>query len=115
MFLDIYRVVHLLGVFYSSQCDFKVQAYSDVDWGTCIDTRRSLTGFCVFLGSGLLSWKCKKQPTVVASSAEAEYRAMSLTTRELVWISHLLNDFTRELVWISDFQITVQLPFPLFC
>lgn len=94
-----------LGVFYSSSCDFSVRGFSDVDWGNCKESRRSITGYCVFLGTDLLSWRCKKQPTVAASTAEVEYRALSITTRELVWISYLLQDF----------HITPALPFPLYC
>lgn len=94
-----------LGVFYSAHCDFKLQAFSDADWGTCVDSRRSLTGYCIFFGSGLVSWKCKKQPTVASSTAEAEYRAMSLTTRELVWLSYLFHDFL----------VPLDLPIPLHC
>ena len=57
--------------------------YSDADWGTCKSSARSLTGFCVFLGQSLVSWKTKKQKTVAKSSVEAEYRAMSATVSEL--------------------------------
>lgn len=45
-----------LGVFYPSSCDFTVHAFSDADWGTCSDSRRSITRYCVFLGSGFISW-----------------------------------------------------------
>ncbi|KAL0459159.1 UNVERIFIED_CONTAM: Retrovirus-related Pol polyprotein from transposon RE1 [Sesamum latifolium] len=66
--------------------------YSDADWASCLDTRRSLSGFCIFLGSAIISWKTKKQHTVSRSTAEAEYRSMASTTCELIWIYNLLGD-----------------------
>ena len=46
----------------------------------------------MFIGSNLISWKCKKQDVVVRSNAEAEYRAMALTTCELIWLKHILQE-----------------------
>jgi hypothetical protein len=40
-------------------------AYSDADWAGCPDTRRSTTGFCVYLGDNLISWSAKRQLTVL--------------------------------------------------
>ncbi|CAH9088823.1 unnamed protein product [Cuscuta epithymum] len=67
-----------------------VIAYSDVDWAGCPDTSRSTTGFDVFLGSNLVSWKSKKQPTVSKSSTEAEYRAVAYTVQDTLHIRSVL-------------------------
>ncbi|KAF5472256.1 hypothetical protein F2P56_008991, partial [Juglans regia] len=80
------------GIFLSAHSPLHLKAYSDSDWGGCIDTRKSITGFTVFLGDSLISWKSKKQPTVSRSSAESEYRALASTTCELQWLNYLLAD-----------------------
>lgn len=58
-----------------------------------MDTRQSTIGFGVFLGDSLVSQKSKRQYVVSRSSTEAEYRAMAITTTELVWLQELVSDF----------------------
>ncbi|KAL0379047.1 UNVERIFIED_CONTAM: Retrovirus-related Pol polyprotein from transposon RE2 [Sesamum radiatum] len=93
------------GLFFSVGAPTDLIAYCDADWASCVDTRRSLTGFCIFLGSAIISWKTKKQQTVSRSTAEVEYRSLASTTCELVWISNLL----------TDLHIPVTTPIPLLC
>ncbi|KAJ4706296.1 Retrovirus-related Pol polyprotein from transposon TNT 1-94 [Melia azedarach] len=93
-----------LGLFFSSNSCLTLQAYCDANWGNCPMTRRSTTGYCVFLGDSLISWKAKKQKTVSRSSSEVEYRSMAAATCELTWLRFLLNDL----------QVSIR-PAQLFC
>lgn len=68
----------------------KLVSYTDADWGGCPDTRRSTSGYCVFLGDNLLSWSAKRQPTLSRSSAEAEYRGVANVVSESCWLRNLL-------------------------
>ncbi|KAK9740025.1 hypothetical protein RND81_03G005500 [Saponaria officinalis] len=94
-----------VGLFYKSDLELKVTCFCHADWGTCAYSGRSLTGYCVFLETSLISWKTKKQNTVSKSSAESEYRSMSHTSSELVWIRELLHDL----------QVQISLPTILYC
>ncbi|KAG7578814.1 GAG-pre-integrase domain [Arabidopsis thaliana x Arabidopsis arenosa] len=93
------------GLFYAADSEICLNAFADADWGTCQDTRRSVSGYCVYLGKSLISWKSKKQQTVSRSSTEAEYRSMANATCELLWLSQLLRDL----------KVQVRTPAKLFC
>jgi hypothetical protein len=67
-------------------------AYSDADWAGCPDTRKSTSGFCIFLGNNLVSWSSRRQPTVSRSIAEAEYRAVANVIAESCWLRQLLQE-----------------------
>ena len=72
-------------MFFPVDSDLQLKAICDADWVGCPDTRKSLTGYCVFLGDALISWRSEKQGIVSKSSAEVEYRSMATTTCEVTW------------------------------
>ncbi|KAI3729916.1 hypothetical protein L6452_18588 [Arctium lappa] len=78
------------GLHLTKSPEHKLIAYTDADWAGCPNTRRSTSGYCVYLGDNLLSWSSKRQPTISRSSAEAEYRGVANVVSETCWIRNLL-------------------------
>ncbi|GKE23011.1 ribonuclease H-like domain-containing protein [Tanacetum coccineum] len=75
----------------------QLTAYTNADWAGCLVTRRSTSGYCMFLGDNLLSWSAKRQLTLSRSSAEAEYRGVANVVAETVWIRNLLLELHAPL------------------
>jgi hypothetical protein len=89
----------------SSTSTLELRAYSDASYARNSTDRRSVTGFCVFLGDSLISWKSKKQSVVSLSSTEAEYRAMASISKEIIWLRWLL----------ADMGVLIPHPTPMYC
>nr|GEX25358.1 ribonuclease H-like domain-containing protein [Tanacetum cinerariifolium] len=82
-------------LFSSSTTD--LVAYSNADWAGCPTTRRSTSGYCVFLVNNLLFWSSKRQSTLSHSSAEAEYRGVANVVAETCWLRNLLRELHNPL------------------
>ena len=77
-------------LFFPTSSPLHIFAYSDANWVGCPDTRLFVSGWCMFLGDSLISWKSKKQARVSKSSTESEYHAMSTACSEIVWLCGIL-------------------------
>lgn len=92
------RILHYLkfssdfGLFIRLSSSTQLSVYSDADWAGSPDDHKSTSGYCIYYGHNLISWRSKKQPTVARSSteAEAEYRAVDHATAETLWLLSLL-------------------------
>ena len=93
------------GLLFRKGGTLEIVAYSDADYAGSVVDRKSTTGFSVFLGDNLISWRSKKQNVVSRSSAESEYRAMAQTAAELMWVRTVLHDL----------QVKVSSPMTMMC
>lgn len=69
---------------------FNLAGYANLDWAKDIEDQRSTSGYSFQVGSSTISWKSKKQPTVLLSSTEAEYKAPSNACKEGLWLWNML-------------------------
>jgi hypothetical protein len=94
----VYRILRYLkgtpgrGIWFRKNGHLNLEGYCDADWASSRDDRRSTSGYCVFVGGNLVSWRSKKQVVVARSTAEAEYRAMALGLCEMLWLKSLLKE-----------------------
>lgn len=70
----------------------QIAAFTDADWGSNRDDRRSIGAYIVKIGCGSVSWKSKKQTCVALSSTEAEYMALCQAAKESIWMVDFLRD-----------------------
>ncbi|XP_071713207.1 uncharacterized mitochondrial protein AtMg00810-like [Rutidosis leptorrhynchoides] len=101
------------GLFIPASNTFNLHAYCDSDWAKCPISRRSVSGYYIFLGSSLISWQSKKQTVVSRSSTEAEYRSMADCTCEITWLKCLLRDFNIHLTLQPMFAVIMNQPLHL--
>ena len=94
---------------------WKITMYVDSDYGTDVDTRRSRAGFVIYLNKNLIAFNSTLQrgqdlekkypglilpktamdnepmPSMATATCGAEYMALSLAVKELIWIYMLLK------------------------
>lgn len=77
------------GILFLSSETNELLVYSDADYASDMDTRRSTSGSVFIYGGGAISWNSTRQKSVSASTTESEYIAASLCVRELTWLKVL--------------------------
>lgn len=66
--------------------------YTDSDFQSDRDQRKSTSGYVFTVGGGAVSWRSVKQKCIADSTMEAEYVAASEAAKEAVWLRNFLLD-----------------------
>ena len=82
---------------------WKIVAYCESDFGGDKNSRNSVSGFCIYVGSYFASWRSQPQQSISLLSTNAEYYAVSKVRTEIIFIKNLL-EFLRVKI---EFPITV--------
>lgn len=107
------------GLHISPALNLSLIGFSDADWACCPDDRKSVAGYCVFMGDTLISWSSKKQSVVARSSTESEYRALAQLTAELTWLQGLLKEMKisikgAPILWCDNLSASALASNPIY-
>ncbi|OWY97683.1 hypothetical protein PHMEG_00031731, partial [Phytophthora megakarya] len=86
-----------LGIVYNgNKGKVELTAYTDVDWGSNLGDRRSVSGTMMMISGAPGVFRSKYQRTVALISAEAEYIVLGQCTQEVLWTRTMLKDLGHE-------------------
>lgn len=108
-----------LGILLQKENNLEVHGYTNADWASNPNDRRSTAGYFTFVGGNLVTLHGKKQKVVVLSSAEAEFHGIKSGITEILWLRRLLTEigfspsgkslmYCRNKATISIFENPVQ-------
>ena len=71
--------------------EFRIRGKADSNFATCKETRKSVTGYCVWLEDSLVAVKSGMQKIVALSVTEAEVIALVQCVQEMIYIKKVLE------------------------
>ena len=82
------------GIIFCGDLDTELDltGYTDADYGSAKEDRKSTSGWLFCLGGGPISWSSKRQTVVALSSCEAEYIALNEAGKEAIWLQRILKE-----------------------
>eukprot|EP00253_Pinus_taeda_P030683 PITA_30683 len=93
------RILHYVrgtvqfGIHYNAEESPLLVGFIDSDWAGDLDDQKSTASYVFALGSGSITWACKKQSATSLSSVEAEYRGVVEVSKEALWLRQILPEF----------------------
>ena len=92
---------------------WRLEMYVDADFANDRVGRRSRTGWLIYLNGDLVSFGSRLQTSPAQSSTEAEYMALSMAGKELLWVRNILNSIgivlTTPIIIFEDNQPAIDI------
>ena len=70
-------------------CGLCMEAYTDSNFGACLDTRRSVSGAVFMLAKGAISWHSRMQEVTASGTSDTEYVALSEVVKEVLFMKQV--------------------------
>ena len=83
------------GILFGPNKTSSIVGYTDSDFASCVDNRKSTTRYCFKFGNGAISWKSKFQECTATLTIEAEYVVSSDVAKEALWLGGLAHTFRQ--------------------
>ncbi|KAK2405752.1 hypothetical protein QL285_054960 [Trifolium repens] len=99
----VYRILRYLKanpgnrLFFKKTSERNMSIFTDVDWVGSVTDMRSTSGYCTYVWGNLVTWRNKKQGVIARSSAKAEFRAMTQSICEGLWIDRVLEELKMKI------------------
>ena len=81
---------------YTDEYDVELAGFFDSDQVGNPNDERLTLGYAFNIGSGVMSWSSKKQPTISLPSKKSEYKSLSSETCEVVWFKRIIKDVDEK-------------------
>ena len=78
---------------YPDQTMWWLRCYVDSDWASDKISRKSVSGWIVYIQNNPIAWGSRQQQTISQSSSEAEFIALSDICKEIVFIVNIFEFF----------------------
>lgn len=107
------KKAHNQGIFLAVDSSLHIKVFADSDWTSCPNSRRPISGYWMFIGKFLISWKSKRQQTIYRSSIEAEYMLMAAAICEITWVFLCLKSCIRIILILPYYFVITKLLYTL--
>ena len=84
------------GLFYQRNRGRELVGYTDSDYASDVEDRKSISSYVFMLSEATISWSSKKQPVVSLSTTEAEFIAATESSCQAVWLRRILETVGRN-------------------